>query len=382
MIYDNNEIGIGQESNNLFVISHLGQLLQIEAFIEHKNLVDNFLVVLYTEHNMIMPRLIEERYNDKKFKGIYLFKLSSFPNTLHLKKLFFMRRGYREIIDSLKPKSLYVLSFEGHYNLLLAYAKLKRGKVFLIEEGTATYKKNMPKIVKGKKEKLTILFIKYLPFFNSLKIVLTRYVDFDRLYVSFPKLAQKRFQTTHTEYFFAYKTIEESSNIKELVSKYNISSNDFIYVNQRYTIQDKEFVSSIVTILMQFSKYCKGKIFIKMHPKDSRELIKAFKQQIKIRGIEQTIILINESKFLIEPTIALVGVRGVIGLTSTVLVYAPMVSSTTKVYSIVPIFLDKVILSSYNQEGIDTIYEHFEILQNFEHINIIDDIDTLERLIS
>lgn len=380
MMYD--KLGTFKVSEHLFVISHLGQLAQIEAFIEHKKLVDNFLVVLYTARNMTMPKLIEAKYNEKKFKGIFFLKLPNSPNMLHLKKLFLMQRRYREIIDRIKPKSLYVLSFEGHYNLLLAYAKSKRSKVFLIEEGTATYKKDIPQIVKSKKEKLTILSIKYLPFFNSLEVVLTRYIDFDKLYVSFPKLAQKQFQTDHTEYFFAYNTIEKSSSIQELVDKYNISSNDFIYVNQRYSIENEEFASAIVTTLMQFSKYSRGKVFIKMHPKDSSELTKLFKQEISIQGVEEIIILISESEFLIEPAIALVRVRGIIGLTSTVLVYAPMVSSTTQVYSIVPVFLDKIIVSSYNQNGIDAIYEHFEILHNFDHINMIDNIDKLEKLVS
>jgi len=369
-------------SQNLFVISHLGQLSQIEAFIEQKKLLDNHLVVLYTERNMVMPKLLKTKYNEKKFKGIFFLKLPNFPNTLHLKKLLLMRNKYHEIVDKVKPKNLYLLSFEGHYNLLSTYVKLRGGKVFLIEEGTATYKKNIPKKVKGKKEYLTILCIQYLPFFNSLKTVLTRYVEFDKLYVAFPKLAQKRFQTNHIEYFFAYNTIKKSNHITEIIKKYNISSNDFIYVNQYYTIQNEQFTSTIITILMQFSKYSKGKVFIKMHPKDSTELIKLFKQQISLKGIKETIILIDESEFLVEPIIAVVKLRGIIGLTSTTLVYAPMISSITKVYSIAPIFLDKIMLNSYNQKGINIMYEHFKILQNFDHINILDNIDILESVIS
>lgn len=363
---------------NLFVVSHFGQLSQVEAFIEFKKLVDNVLIVVYTERNTEMPRLIKERYNHNKFKEVDFLLLPNFPNKIRLKQLLNMQKQYRTLINNVKPINLYVLSFEGHYNLLLDYAKSKQISRFLLEEGTATYKLDNVLKKMGKKELLSQFLIRYLPFFKDLKPVLMRYKNFDKLYVSFPELAKERFEINEVEYFFAYHHLDNSILLQKYVDKYQITSNDFIYVNQRYSIDNEVFVSSVLAILMEFNKCFHSKIFIKMHPKDSKELIEEFQNQIQELKVGQSISLIRESTFLIESIISTVKIRGVIGLTSTVLVYAPMVSSKTTTYSIVPLFL-KNISNNENRKGIEILYEHFEILKNFKHIKIIDNIDQLKK---
>jgi len=367
--------------DNLFIVSHLGQLRQVEALITQKNLKNSGLVLLYTEMNLSIANMVESSYASNLFSIFKKIKLPIRPNKIDISKLLNIRKKYISLLKEIKPKKLYVLSFEGHYNLLLSYAKSKAILVYLIEEGTATYKESDSKII-GKKEKLNRILIKCTPFFSSLRETLVRFENFDKIFGSFPKLLENRFHNSNVEYFFVYNRIKENDIVvKKMIDNYNISTDDFIYLNQRYEINKKEYVLTIIEILLEFNKKFNGKVFIKMHPKDSVELIEYFAVEIKKMGIGDRIILIKESKFLIEPTIIMLNkIQGVIGLTSTSLVYTPIISKETKVYSIASILLDKIDNSLDNKNGISLIKNHFDILKSFEHIYFLKNIDDLRIL--
>ena len=368
--------------DNLFIVSHLGQLAQIEALIDQKNLSNNGLILLYTEMNLSIANTVESYYNSNLFCLFQKVKLPVRPNKIDVGKLLNIKKQYIKILKELKPSNLYVLSFEGHYNLLLSYAKFKEINIYLLEEGTATYKEDSIRNIIGKKEKISRFLIQYTPFFTSLRSSLIRFVDFDKIFGSFPKLLKERFNDTEVEYFFIYnKTKENYINVKKLIKNYNISTNDFIYLNQRYDIDKNEYVSIVIDVLLQFNKNFKGRVFIKMHPKDSIELIDVFGLEIERLGVRNSIILIKESKFLIEPTIAMLKIQGVIGLTSTTLVYAPIVSQRTNVYSIAPILLDRISKSLDNKNGIFLIKEHFKILKCFPHIYFVKNIKDLKGVL-
>jgi hypothetical protein len=383
MWFKKDTIDIDTTANNLFVISHLGQLSQVEALIEYENLTDNFLVIVYTSTNKAMPELIKEKYNRQLFKGSYLLLLPDSPNDMRKKKLLFMRRNYIQVFKAIQPESLYVLSFEGHYNLLTSYAKQNRCKICLIEEGTATYKREiLPEASKGLGEKFkkiginsAYFFLKSFLFVKQIKNInsdIKRYKDFDKLYVSFPSLIKDKFNAKETENFFLHAgEIKNREKIESFIETYNMTENDFIYVNQRYSIENQEFAKAIIIILEEVVKDFKSKIFIKMHPKDTPSLKNEFVKQIQIRNIQKEIIFIEESDFLIEPTVAVLKPRAVLGLTSTALVYVPLVSPKTNVYSIAFKFLNRISNKSYNKNGVKTIKEHLDILRDFSHVNIL-----------
>lgn len=56
--------------NNLFVISNLGQLNQVQSLIKIQKLTNNLLVILYTSKNLKMPKLVHQSANKNLF--IYL----------------------------------------------------------------------------------------------------------------------------------------------------------------------------------------------------------------------------------------------------------------------------------------------------------------------
>lgn len=392
MWFKQDVIDVDSTAKNLFIISHLGQLSQIEALIEYENLKDNFLVVVYASTNTKMPKLIEEKYNRELFKDFYLFLLPDAPNDMQIKKLLYMRRNYVQLFNKVSPENIFCLSFEGHYNLLLFYAKRKGCKLCLVEEGTATYKseigyddKSISTFVKVKTYllksflvvgKLLILLRKIRQFKTQVK----RYKNFDKIYASFPDLVEDKFNAKQVEKFFVYgNEVKNRGSIHTLIEKYQMSSNDFIYVNQRYPIESREFAQAIISILSSVAKTFESKVFIKMHPKDTLALKQAFVNEIRQNYLSEFIIFLEESEFLIEPTISMVKPKAVLGLTSTTLVYVPLVSPKTQVYSIALPFLKIVSQNSYNQNGASIISEHLEILKDFHHVVVLNENEQLSK---
>ena len=372
MWFKKNNLKTNLSYKNLFVISHLGQLNQVESLIEYEQIENCLLVILYTNKNTKVPKSIQNQYNKNLFDNSILFLLPNSPNNYNTKSLVFIKRNYQELINIARPDNLYLLSFENHYSLLAEVAKESKVYLALIDEGTATYKS--PDLSEYYKKQTLIkkLIAKALNVNQAFYWTTT----FDNVYGAFPELLKSTFKAKSYNRFFAHAgkfTIDE--NTTKLINNYNVTDNDFIYVNQRYPIDDTDFVDAILDILEKISKYHQSKIFIKMHPKDSDTLKSIFINKLQDY---QNIIFIKENEFLIEPTIQMVKPKGVIGLTSTSLVYAPLVSPKTKVYSIKPWFIN-LIPTENNQTGIDIINDHFKILQQFKHVIELHDETQLEN---
>ncbi|HGI8302906.1 TPA: alpha-2,8-polysialyltransferase family protein [Neisseria meningitidis] len=111
--------------NNLFVISNLGQLNQVQSLIKIQKLTNNLLVILYTSKNLKMPKLVHQSANKNLFESIYLFELPRSPNNITPKKLLYIYRSYKKILNIIQPTHLYMLSFTGHYSYLISIAKKK-----------------------------------------------------------------------------------------------------------------------------------------------------------------------------------------------------------------------------------------------------------------
>jgi len=356
-------------AENLFIISHLGQLHQIEKLIEFENIKDSILIILYTKKNTKVPNSIKKQVNKSLFTQIILFELPSYPNRTNLKSLFLMKNSYYHLIDNISPKNLYVLSFENHYNLLLDYALKNKINVNLVDEGTATYKQR-----EQSEYYIKVSFLKYiiLKAFN-MDAVIKWHTAFTKIYASFPELLKNTFSAKEYIKFFSHGgNLEISTNTKTLAEKYNITSNDFIYVNQRYPIDNNDFIASIILILNKISQYYGCKIFVKMHPKDTESLQSNFKLKIKNN---KTILFIEENEFLIEETIQYVQPKGIIGVTSTALVNAPLISPLTISISITPWFL-----SLLREKNTEIIKSHYDILKLFNHINHIKSENDLVKL--
>ena len=357
-------INITNQYKNIFIISHLGQLTQVESLIEYEQIKNCLLVILYTNKNTKVPKSIQNQYNKNLFDNSILFLLPNSPNNYKIKSLLFMRRSYEELITTVNPNNLYLLSFENHYSLLADVAKKENVNIHLIDEGTATYKSPDLSEYHQKQTMLKKVIAKRL----KVDKAFTWTTKFDTVYAAFPELLKSTFQANSYNRFFAHAgQFNLDDRTSKLLDTYNITSNDFIYVNQRYPIQDNDFVDTILEILHKIGNHQQAKIFIKMHPKDSDTLKNNFIDKLHDY---QNIIFIQENEFLIEPAIQAVNPKGVIGLTSTSLVYTPLISPKTKVYSIKPWFIN-LLPKENNQTGINIINDHYTILQQFKHVNVL-----------
>ena len=76
------------KSKNIFIISNLGQLKKAESFVQKFSKRSNYLIVLATEKNTEMPKIIVEQINNKLFSSYryYSFQLSQM--FFHLKRLY------------------------------------------------------------------------------------------------------------------------------------------------------------------------------------------------------------------------------------------------------------------------------------------------------
>ena len=359
--FKTDNLKINRRCKNIFIVSHLGQLKQVESLILKEKIESSLLIIVYTKKNLRVPQSIQSQYNKTLFVDSILFLLPNNPNNYKLKSLIYMKRNYKYLIEKIKPKNLYLLSFENHYCLLANVAISNNIKLILIDEGTATYKE--PNLSAYHKEHS--FFRKIIAKIFGVDSSFNRIKNFDTVYGAFPKLLEPLFYANSYKYFFAYENTEKIEGIVKLSKIYNITHNDFIYVNQRYPIQEEDFVNTLLTILDTISKFYNSNIFIKMHPKDSEEL-KAFFFNALVNY--SNIFFIKENEFLIEPSIKEINPKGIIGLTSTTLVYTPFISiNTSKIYSIVPWFLE-LLPKENNQKAISILKNHYTILEKFNHI--------------
>jgi len=354
------------KSENLFVISHFGQLAQVEGLIKLEKIKNNSLVILYTEANKKMPNLILNKYNKNLFDNISLLCLPRSPNTLAAIKMFIILKNYKKLLDIVNPLQLYVLSFEKHYSTLLSLANNKNIKLNLIEEGTATYKPKKQEtnsIDYGKTHThlLKILFISN----PHLKAAFYRWEEYEKVYGAFPDKLSKLFLAKDFIHYFLHSLPDQGNNTND----FGITKNDIIYVSQRYPIEIDYYAECIITILELMAKRYQRRVFIKMHPKDPIELKNAYEKHIQLAKRNKQILNIETPDFLIENIVKTVKPYAIIGLTSTALVYTPLLSEKTRSLSISKVLLDRLGLKFI--EAHKLITEHQKILQQFQHIEVI-----------
>lgn len=409
------DFNINSNIENLFFITNFGQMNHITGLIKHLNLKKCFLIVLYTEANFYIPQTIHDGIEEDIFESVYFHKIPKFPNKIDIKLARFFKKDYSNILDYLQPDQLYLNSFQFHYSILAAVAKKRGIELVLVEEGLGTYRlggipdegkighltpfkiKSISKATVGntqvfkkmyKNFKETKKFIQESQKFvvqlyrtpevqayilrllpdKEIKSVLSPYLDYDRSYTSFPVVSEKIFNIRENNFYFSHDdlSLEELEKAHEIIKNYRLSSNDYVYLSQQYSINDYEYVSIISEELLKIVKDTKSRVFIKLHPRNERlNVIEAFKAaEMESLG---KIIIIKESDFRIESVIKEAQVKGVIGLTSTGLVYTSIIYPECKIYSLAEILINRLD-SSKNLRGIKMIEDHTKIIKQFKNI--------------
>lgn len=368
-----NYISLKKAYDNLFVITHLGQLKQMEALIVSRGIKNNCLVVLYTYRNLIVPQNVHDQYSNVFDQAVFI-KIPFGVNKIHFSKLKLLTKNYVQLITTAQPKSLYLCSWEAHYAILATVAKQNASKLILVEEGTATYKPNLnssfqnipndglnykllhnkfmstigktqlfKRLVKAHKYNKD-LYKQTKSFFievskeeafqrqlvklaggKNLKASLEPFKDFDKAYASSPELIKKGFGIKDVDYFLIHDVVSAESieQAKQVIDKYGIKKNDILYVSQRYNLLPEQYANAVATILYRIMD--KGQtVFIKLHPKESEKIYNSFKYiEFASKG---NFVVIEDSQFLIESVIRVSKINQLVGITSTTLVYGPLVS--------------------------------------------------------
>lgn len=378
-----------EKTSNLCFISHLGQLKQLESLIQYENITEITLVILFTRANLKMPEIIRQQVSDSMFKQIAMLELPMQPNRINVRKLGYIKRSYKKVLESVSPKRVYVLSFDSHYVFINDIAQANGIEVNLIEEGTATYKYvGSQKTVNSPgnfNERFNKFLIQYVPFFYGLKSSLGYAKNYKSVYAAYPEMLEC-FDFEKSERFFLHAGgLTYSEVTQQLANKYGINGRDFLYVSQRYPINNFDYAKTLIGILEKISKQFNRRIFIKLHPKDTPAFRKALVAEIG-RNIDndKKIFLIKEAEFLIEPAIGLIRPEVVLGLTSTTLVYTNLVSVNSKAVSLAPYFLKSLSESqsqSDNKQAFEVIDQHYKIINIFKQVQHVTSESDLEQIL-
>ena len=415
---DLNQIPNKLDIKNLFIITNFGQMNHTLGLIKSLSLDKAFLVVLYTKANFYIPQTIHDGLDEDVFEGICFVEIPMFPNRINLKLALYFKKLYSNLIDLIEPSNLYLNSFQYHYSILASIANNKKINIVLVEEGLGTYrlgglpeegkiKKLNSSTVKDiasksiskthlfkkvyKRYKEAKIFVKEFTHFTTdiynssefqaillkhfpdkeVKSVLTPYLDFDVSYTSFPKVSNQIFNVKKSYFYFSHDntSLSEVKKAQNIIDRYGIKSQDYIYLSQQYSIDDNEYVQIIVEELYKLVKDNNARVFVKLHPRKERpKVIENFKlAELESSGKIQ---VIEESDFRIEGVIKEANVAGVISITSTGLVYTSVINPNCKLYSVSDVLVEKL-SKKKNARGIKMINDHTKIIKQFDNIKFL-----------
>lgn len=409
------------EFDSLFVVSNLGQLNHTSKLIVKNGLQSdsNCLLVLYTSANLYVPQNIHDKFDSDLFDHIFFLEIPRNPNRISLDLSIKFTKLYSGLMDKLVFKNLYVGSFQYHYSILISLAKERGIATALIEEGLGTYRlgveeshnisgdirtiniKAIARETIGETEifkriykqfKLTKQLVKSVEKFavkvvkepqvqtNLLKLypskhvqaVLRPHTDYDKAYTSFPELTSKIFNVKDSKFYFSHadENEEDVDNAQEIINKYNIKSNDYLYLSQKFQINRKQYIKIISDLLLDFNENTESTIFIKLHPKQEHEEVMQGFIELERKSYGR-VKVIRESDFLIEELVRQVRFKGIIGITSSALVYSQVLSPDSKIYSVVDHLTNHLTKDYRNVKGIKMMQDHKKIIMQFDGIEFI-----------
>lgn len=418
--FNGESLEITNDVDNLFVISNLGQLNHIKALISYYDFHNCGVIVLFTLANLEVPKDIQNSLSDSVFRHSFFLEIPRSPNRINLAMTKRLYEKYSFYLSKFRASRLFILSFQYHYALLGQIADDMGTEINLVEEGLGTYRLVNPEerklekdftfevVKRSAKKTLTktqifkFIYSKYKPFKElalqtksfvkdvyespelqaqfikvnknkKLQAILSPYTTFNSTYTSFPYIAENIFEAQDNKFYpvFARPEEEDVENALEVIKAYDISNKDYIYVSQKFSIDSDEYVHIVEKVFNKILENNEGKIFIKTHPKrESQATLSAFEELEQI--YKGKVYLIRESSFLIEEVVRQSNVRGVIGITSSALVYAAIVSSECKSYSLAKILLNKLEGKPKNIRGINMISSHLRMIENFENVIFLD----------
>jgi hypothetical protein len=369
-------------NNNFFAITRLGQLRNVQGYIEQSNYKNNILMIMFTPDAVDLIENINKSINHKLFKEVIHFELPKRPLGVNREKCKNLYENLTETLFKLHNKynikNIFLCNTDNFYVYFEDVANSINADLILLEEGLTTYrmfangmgksftfrdvKSSFHRILRDFKKlfvSIVVFILQFLSWIFGINIFefikhrripkKYRYGDikhFKEAYVCFPE--KMRELTTKEEIgevkkldFFVNKDLD-----KEIVDK--LENNMTLFVNQRYIPYDMHF--SIIFEIMERAGI--NKFFIKFHPKESRSmylpyLIKAMEEHPNL----DVKILEGLDHIPAEDLMTTGKINRLIGITTSTLIYSQLIDPKIEVLSIADSYKELCLSKEYNVDA-------------------------------
>lgn len=307
---------------------------------------------------------------------------------------------YRKYLDSHGAiRQALLFSYEGHYALLCQMLQDSGASVSIFEDGLGMYVHGMDnnrvkvtgilgtinhssrrlvgsmlnRETNGTTSKKIIRWLRemYWGFFGptipNQNLLISGFRDFKNSYSSFPELAKKLFPNAKQQYVpFAEAMINDTLRTKDIKKSVPMGPEDTLFLAQTYLFGDDEVHKILKTAL----KISPKKMWIKLHPRTDKDMVKQFKRIAKT--IDKKRIKFCKFKAPAENLIASLEPGKVISLTSTSLTYVQQLSPDSESISLADYAIDLLEKSSDRRASrtLETLSADRAVLEYFSDVNV------------
>lgn len=404
----------------LVITSQIGQLKHAENLLKKIGISVADLAILYTEKNINMPKLIMGAADRTIFRNVHLTQIHAESTRVRKEVILSNQKVYSNLLDQTTPSSLFVCSYEHHYALLCGEARKRGVELNLFEEGAGSFKGIVPGYVSLPTPPLTTSlkqmhgrlsknneFIRYVvnPIFAGLRglyhaflglLAIPKLVSqlaaeirtlpqmkspqdipsefmngwkrFDNVYSSNPQIMSQIFEAgSFIEVPLRFDDQATIEATQELISRYQIDGRTVIFTSQRYHVEQRDLMRSILDSLSELAAVTGYRILIKLHPKEDIKVAKAYDVEIAKRS-NSNIEVMTGASVPAEYLALYSDAPAVVGLASSTLLYAPKVKPGLRSISIGRLVLKKLKDRRIDSAGTRMLYENLKIFDYIPYV--------------
>lgn len=404
----------------LFVIAQIGQVKQAQELISSLDLRNVELAILYTRKNLAMPAMMEAAVDRQLVARVRRVEIHPASNDISAIAADYDQKAYSALLDDVKPKRLFVCSFERHYGVLCHEAKQRGISISLFEEGTAILKNTVPgyqsfprpslgkaamtvynrvwkkqPIAKYVIEPIAAVIrqIAIIPWLigktaweiykapqiqerllkRRHKHFLGGWDEFEHVYSTNPAVIAPLFPKAEMrEHKPRYDNPEDLMLAAELIAEYGIDDNTAIFASQRFDMKPEIQIPVVLNLLLQVVRATGYRIIVKLHPRESEAVVAAYKATIEKLGMGTNVSLMEGAHVPAEYLAVHSRCPAVIGISSSTLMYAPKAKQSLRSISIGRQLLDDFAANGINNPGTRQIRDHVSILSVIPYIEQFD----------
>lgn len=404
----------------LFVAAQIGQVKQAQELISSLGLRGVELAILYTRKNLAMPAMMEAAADRQIVSRVHKVEIHPASNDISAIAADYDQKVYSTLLDDVKPKRLFVCSFERHYSVLCHEAKKRGIPVSLFEEGTAILKNTVPgyqsfisPTIKSSLQTIYRRVWKNHPLFRYVIVpitgllyqtaiipwliwrtgkeiykapqiqqrilsqrhqhFLTGWGEFDAVYSTNPDVIADLFPSAEMrEHKPRYENPEDLARAAELIAEYGIGGDTAIFASQRFDMKPEIQIPPVLSLLQRVAEINGYRIVIKLHPRESDAVVSAYRAAIERFGLAGKLVLMEGAHVPAEYLAVHSACPAVVGISSSTLMYAPKAKPSLRSISIGRQLLDDFAANGINNPGTRQIRDHVSILSVIPYIEQFD----------